>query len=142
MQKEVAERAVARDGKESILSLSIKAYGTPRFVQTVKAGSFSPAPNVDSAILSIESISKSYFADFSEEFYFDAIKAAFAGKRKMLRGTLKSWLEKKGIANAEITEKLSRIWSERAFPEKIRAEDIPFEQWQPFLKLLSETFPD
>src|SRR3989344_4840910 len=30
VQKEVADRIVARDGKESILSLSVKAYGTPK----------------------------------------------------------------------------------------------------------------
>ena len=35
VQKEVAERIVCRDGKESILSLSIKAYGNPRYVLKV-----------------------------------------------------------------------------------------------------------
>src|SRR3989344_3457719 len=30
IQKEVADRIIARDGKESILSLSVKAYGKPK----------------------------------------------------------------------------------------------------------------
>ncbi len=57
VQKEVAER-IARSKKESLLSLSVKAYGTPRYVRTVKAGSFNPPPAVDSAILAIEHISR------------------------------------------------------------------------------------
>src|SRR3989344_7754683 len=53
VQKEVAERIVARNNKESILSISVKAYGTPRYIETVKAGSFVPVPKVDSAIMVI-----------------------------------------------------------------------------------------
>jgi 16S rRNA (adenine1518-N6/adenine1519-N6)-dimethyltransferase len=41
LQKEVAKRIVAHDGKESILSISVKAYGTPRYIETVKAKYFS-----------------------------------------------------------------------------------------------------
>jgi len=37
IQKEVAER-IARSAKESILSLSVKAYGTPKYIKTVPAG--------------------------------------------------------------------------------------------------------
>ena len=33
VQKEVAQRIVARDNKESILSISVKAYGAPRYVK-------------------------------------------------------------------------------------------------------------
>ncbi|MES3005666.1 MAG: rRNA adenine dimethyltransferase family protein, partial [Patescibacteria group bacterium] len=57
VQKEVAIRVLARNHKESILSMSIKAYGKPRIVDYVPAGAFVPAPNVDSAILCVENIS-------------------------------------------------------------------------------------
>src|SRR6185312_3875994 len=43
VQKEVAQRIVARDDKESILSISVKVYGEPKYIDTVKAGSFNPA---------------------------------------------------------------------------------------------------
>ena len=46
VQKEVAERIVARDGKESILSLSVKAYGVARYVMKVSKRFFSPSPKV------------------------------------------------------------------------------------------------
>ncbi|KKW30049.1 MAG: Ribosomal RNA small subunit methyltransferase A, partial [Candidatus Kaiserbacteria bacterium GW2011_GWC2_52_8b] len=50
VQKEVAQHIVSK--KESILSLSVKVFGSPRIVAKVGKGSFSPPPSVDSAILS------------------------------------------------------------------------------------------
>ncbi len=63
LQKEVARRIVAKDAKESILSLSVKAYGSPKYIQTVSAGSFNPVPSVDSAILLIDNISDQFFIE-------------------------------------------------------------------------------
>ncbi len=62
VQKEVAMRIVATDKKESILSLSVKAYGTPKYIMKVGKRFFSPSPKVDSAIVAITGISKSNFA--------------------------------------------------------------------------------
>lgn len=56
IQKEVAERIIARDNKESILSLAVKVYGNPKIIKKVDKGSFNPIPKVDSAILSIQDI--------------------------------------------------------------------------------------
>src|SRR3989344_4466575 len=61
VQKEVAERIVARDGKESLLSISVKAYGKPKILFKVGRGNFFPAPNVDSAVIKIENISDKIF---------------------------------------------------------------------------------
>ncbi|MEX0933167.1 MAG: rRNA adenine dimethyltransferase family protein, partial [Candidatus Paceibacterota bacterium] len=89
IQDEVARRITVQEGrKESILSLSIKAYGTPSYKGKIKAGAFSPAPKVDSAILSIEHISRDYFDAFSETQFFNVIKKAFSQKRKTLLNTL------------------------------------------------------
>lgn len=95
VQKEVAERVIARDGKESILSMSVKVYGEPRLVSVVKRGSFNPAPNVDSAILHISGISKDFFTSnqISEKVFFEVLKAAFAHKRKIIAKNL----EEKGF---------------------------------------------
>lgn len=84
VQKEVAKRIVSRDGKESILSISVKSYGLPKYVQKVPARFFSPKPKVDSAILLIEGISKNFFSDIPEEKFFEIVKAGFAHKRKIL----------------------------------------------------------
>jgi 16S rRNA (adenine1518-N6/adenine1519-N6)-dimethyltransferase len=117
VQKEVAER-VARSKKESLLSLSVKAYGTPRYVKTVKAGSFNPPPSVDSAILAIENVSRDNFKNVSEERFFELIHAGFGQKRKTLIGNLK----KAGLYK----EGMSASW--RIDPN-IRAEDVPLETW-------------
>ncbi len=125
VQKEVAERVVARDGKESLLSISVKAYGVPKLIAVVKRGSFSPAPSVDSAILSITEISKKFFTDFSEENFFKILKTGFAHKRKMLAGNL-------GIQSA--------ILSHSEISPKARAEELTLEKWKNLISKLSKKF--
>ena len=112
VQKEVAER-IARAKKESILSLSVKVYGTPRYEFTVPRGAFNPTPNVDSAVLSIRGISRNNFSSPAEEQkFFTLIHAGFAHKRKFVRNNL-----------AEVG------FSSDSFPEKARAEDLGLSQW-------------
>lgn len=120
-QKEVAERIVARDGKESLLSIGVKAYGTPRYVQTVKAGNFSPVPNVDSAILAIEDMSRTRFKTAERDHFFSIVRAGFAHKRKQLFGNLKSHYDENTLRDAFVTCKL---------PLSIRAEDVPLRVWE------------
>ncbi len=117
VQKEVAERVVANDGKQSLLSLSVAAYGTAEYVRTVKAGSFSPPPKVDSAILAIREISRGNFQNTeAEQRFFDCIHAGFASKRKVLGKQLG------GLVSAEALEHCG-------IPKNARAEDVPLERW-------------
>ncbi|MFH1178593.1 MAG: 16S rRNA (adenine(1518)-N(6)/adenine(1519)-N(6))-dimethyltransferase RsmA [bacterium] len=112
VQKEVAER-IARSRKESILSLSVKAYGTPKLEFTVPRGAFKPAPKVDSAVLTIRDISRKNFSTRkAEQRFFALIHAGFAHKRKFVR---------KNLAEANLP--LGDI------PEKARAEDLPLSVW-------------
>src|SRR3989344_9156995 len=74
VQKEVADRIMARDGKESVLSISIKAYGEPEYGGIIKAGSFTPAPKVDSAIIAVRNINKKKFKGVSEKTFFEVLK--------------------------------------------------------------------
>jgi len=126
VQKEVAERIVGREkgkhGKESLLSLSIKAYGVPEYVRTVKAGSFNPPPNVDSAILAIHSISREHFKHTSEETFFNLLHLGFGQKRKTLLGNLK----KSGNWTAETLE---LVFKNAGLDTRVRAEDIPLATW-------------
>lgn len=118
VQKEVAERIVTRDGKESILSLSVKAYGVPEYTATVSRGCFTPAPNVDSALLKISSINKGFFTSFTEEFFFSVIKKAFLHKRKKM------------VQNLEIDKAaLADFLSKTSLSENVRAEDVPLQTW-------------
>jgi len=121
LQKEVARRIVTRDQKESILSLSVKAYGIPQYISTVEAIHFTPKPNVDSAILLIKDISKKFFTSFNEEKFFVTIKAAFAHKRKIAARNLEGVYGKEHIA---------RAYKECGVDERARAEDLSLETWK------------
>jgi 16S rRNA (adenine1518-N6/adenine1519-N6)-dimethyltransferase len=119
LQKEVAERIIARNRKESLLSISVKIFGKPKIVKIVKAGAFNPPPKVDSAILTIEEISKDVFSDKkSLDLFFDIVKAGFAHKRKFLYSNLKDVLKEpeKNLNKCNISP-------------KIRAEDLKLEEW-------------
>ena len=109
------------------MSLSIKVYGEPKYIQIVKAGSFNPAPKVDSAILSIENLSKKFFDEVSEERFFEVIKTGFAHKRKLLLSNLSVLKEKEEIKKAFVKAKIN---------EKARAEVLSLEQWLLIVKII------
>lgn len=119
VQREVAER-IARDTKESILSLSVKVYGTPRYIDTVPAGAFSPAPSVDSAILHISSIQKNAFTDLEEVDFFAAVKTGFAARRKQLKGNLRARYTSTSIDKA---------FTRCGLSETVRGEDVSCRDW-------------
>lgn len=143
VQKEVAERIIAKKkpldsarGKESILSISVKAYGTPKYVETVKAGSFVPRPKIDSAIIAIDNISKDFFngdptncgrvastvgGGFSEEKFFQLLRAGFKSKRKKLSSNLSMIFEK---------DQILKVFKELGLDSNLRAEDVRIETWQ------------
>lgn len=91
VQHEVAKRIIASDKKESILSVSVKAYGEPKMIMKVPARYFSPAPKVDSAIIAIKNISRKIFNEneINEDNFWEIVKAGFAHKRKKLSSNLK-----------------------------------------------------
>jgi len=121
VQKEVAERITARDGKESVLSNSVKVYGEPHFIEKVKKGSFFPAPNVDSAILLIDKIIDNFKNDKKEKRFFEMLHAGFAQKRKMLLGNLS------GIFGGR--ESAEKIILKCKINPKDRAENLKLENW-------------
>ena len=116
VQKEVVDRIIARDGKESILSVSVKIYGKPSLVMNVSRGNFFPIPNVDSAVIKIENIISPFKNLDEEKRFFDILHAGFAHKRKKLSSNLKNIVSK---------EKFQELKLE----ENVRAEDIGVEKW-------------
>jgi 16S rRNA (adenine1518-N6/adenine1519-N6)-dimethyltransferase len=128
VQKEVAERIVVRDGKESILSISVKAYGDPKYIAKVPARYFSPAPKVDSAIICINNISKKKLEGVDETFFFKVLKAGFAHKRKLAVRNLESISTNK--------EFLTSLFEKQGLPLTIRPEEIAFPVWLELAKEL------
>lgn len=122
VQKEVADRIVARDKKESILSIAVKSYGTPSIIAKVPAGAFNPPPSVDSAILSIEHISRDFFTTVDEGTFFAVLKAVFGKKRKQIGGSLSDFLKNK--------ERALNILASVAIDPRTRPEDIDLATWK------------
>jgi len=121
VQKEVAERIIAKDNKESILSLSVKAYGEPKYIKKISARNFSPEPRVDSAILLIDKISRKNFqSPETEALFFQLIKTGFAHKRKLLARNLEELFDK---------ETIGKVFTVCDISNKIRAEKVPLEKW-------------
>jgi 16S rRNA (adenine1518-N6/adenine1519-N6)-dimethyltransferase len=125
VQHDVAKRILARDGKESILSISVKAYGEPKMITKVEARYFSPQPKVDSAIIAIKNISRKIFeaSKIKEEVFWKIVKLGFAHKRKKLSGNLKS------VISGEET-------SLAGFKDS-RAEDLSLSDWILLTKFLN-----
>jgi 16S rRNA (adenine1518-N6/adenine1519-N6)-dimethyltransferase len=125
VQKEVAKRIV--DEKESILSISVKAYGNPKYVCSVPRKFFRPMPNVDSAVILIENISKKFFEiegngrKIDEKYFFEVLKAGFAHKRKVVIRNLEEKIEK---------TMLEKIWLNENLSKDLRAENIPLTVWK------------
>ncbi|MFA6554430.1 MAG: 16S rRNA (adenine(1518)-N(6)/adenine(1519)-N(6))-dimethyltransferase RsmA [Candidatus Paceibacterota bacterium] len=122
VQKEVADRITTKDDKESILSISVKAFGTPKIVAKVPRGAFTPPPNVDSAILAIENISDKLFKENNVQIssFFAVVKAGFAHKRKYTISNLGEIMDK---------NKLAEIWNTLKIDPKIRSEKMTLENW-------------
>jgi 16S rRNA (adenine1518-N6/adenine1519-N6)-dimethyltransferase len=165
VQKEVAKRITVnthdthiadskkshrKSEKESILSISVKTYGEPSYITTVPARYFRPVPNVDSAVLLIDNISKKFFnTDIAtldeahhnqykqfEKYFFSVVKAGFAHKRKVL---IKN-LENIGFSRFS-REILEKMWQERGLSPKIRAEELTLDDWKAITIALTNSFP-
>lgn len=128
IQKEVAER-IARDPKESLLSLSIKVFGDPSYICTVKRGHFTPPPKIDSAIVAISNISQDKLNHIDTQLFFTIIHLGFAQKRKQLLRNLSQTYER-GY--------LETIFTTLSLPLTVRAEDISINTWLHLVDTLSK----
>lgn len=126
IQKEVAQRITHKDGKSSLLSLSIGLYGTATYIKKVPPKSFSPAPAVDSAIIHITDIKQPQdIPRGREDEFFTLLHRAFAHKRKTCIKNLSAYYDR---------DALDRVYTELNLDTRIRAEDIDLSTWIRFFK--------
>ena len=120
VQKEVAERMTAGPGgrEYGAISVAMQYYTEPKIAFIVKAGSFLPAPKVDSAVLVCKRRSTPPVDVPDEKTFFKVVAAAFSVRRKMLNNSLKNmgglngeqvkaWLDRAGIDGRRRAETLS-----------------------------------
>ncbi|HEX3082716.1 MAG TPA: 16S rRNA (adenine(1518)-N(6)/adenine(1519)-N(6))-dimethyltransferase RsmA [Candidatus Saccharimonadia bacterium] len=121
IQKEVAERIVARPGQLSILALSVQYYGRPEIVQVVERHKFWPAPDVDSAVLRVTLTGPAFPADTAK--LFRLIKAGFGEKRKQLKNALAGGLNLS-------SELAAAVVAAAGLGATARAQELNLPAWQ------------
>lgn len=121
MQKEVADRILARDGKHSVLSLSCWLVSDVEKICDISPNNFVPVPKVWSTCLKF----KTKQSDKQEaKKILSLIEKWFSQKRKKLISNLSEKFEK---------TKIMKLFQELWISENVRAEDLDLDKW----KLLS-----
>jgi 16S rRNA (adenine1518-N6/adenine1519-N6)-dimethyltransferase len=122
VQREVAERMVARPGALSMLAVSVQFYGRPRIVAKIPAGAFIPPPKVDSAVVRIDTYDSTPVQVPGAETFFRVARAGFGQKRKQLKNALAAGL---GLPSAEVVAALTRAGVD---PQR-RAQTLSLDEW-------------
>lgn len=91
MQKEIAERIVAKPGGREYgrLSIMVQYYGMPEIRFIVPRGAFRPVPKVDSAVVHISMYERPLVSVKNEGFFFNVVRTAFSHRRKTVLNALK-----------------------------------------------------
>ena len=93
VQREAAVRLCADPGTRDsgAVTVAVRYYCTPELLFHVSAGSFMPAPKVDSAVIRL-TLHEPTVHPKDEKAFFKVIKAAFAQRRKTVLNSLSSAL--------------------------------------------------
>ena len=115
-QKEVAMRIAEKEGSKvyGILSVLTQAFYDVEYLFTVPPTVFNPPPKVDSGVIRL--VRKENFTlPVDEKLFFRVVKMSFNQRRKMLRGSLKSF-------NLSDTLKEDPIFAKR--PEQLSVQEF------------------
>lgn len=122
VQREVAERIVARSGRMSLLAVSVQFYGRPQLLFRLRPGAFYPPPEVESAVVRIDRHPRPPVEVTDVARFFRVVRAGFSQPRKQLSNSLASGL---GISSEEATDALGKA----GIDPRIRAERLALEDW-------------
>ncbi len=130
IQKEVAERVVARPGQMSLLSVSAQFYAEVSLGIMVPAKLFTPPPKVDSQVLVLRYRSDALFPGVETPRFFQIVRAGFSQKRKTLLNSLSAGLH---VSKPEVATCLA----EAQIPANTRAQALSLEDWHRLYKTLT-----
>ena len=121
VQKEAARRICAPVGsrESGAVTVSVNYYAKPELLFDVSAGSFMPAPKVDSAVMRLNILDEPPVKT-DEKKFFAVVKAAFSQRRKVISNSLSSGL---GIGKAEALT----ILEAAGVPANARAETLSLQ---------------
>lgn len=123
VQKEVAERFCAECNNKDygITSVILQSIADVKYVRTIKRECFTPAPNVDSALIKID-LNLDKFKIDNREFFVKFVHNAFAMRRKTLVNNL---LKSYNLSRTQIEGVLHGL----GFDIMIRPENIIVEEF-------------
>ncbi len=130
VQREVAERIVARGGRMSLLAVSVQFYGRPQRLFCLRPGAFYPPPEVESAVVRIDRHPRPPVEVADVDGFFRVVRAGFSQPRKQLVNSLAHGL---GISSGEAADALRRA----GIDPRIRAERLGLEDWARLARELS-----
>ncbi len=122
VQLEVAQRLTAQPGDMSLLAISVQFYGQVRQVARIKAGSFYPRPEVDSAVVRVDLGQEPSLSGVDEQHFFRLVRAGFSQRRKQLHNSLRAGL---GVPSDEIEALLNAA----GIDGRRRAETLSLAEW-------------
>ena len=105
VQKEVAERLVAKPGTRAygFLSVQTQLLSTPELLFPVPADAFRPRPKVDSAVVRLTQRSDSLVPDHAR--FLEFASRCFRHKRKTIRNNLLGFYDRALLDSIPITKK-------------------------------------
>jgi 16S rRNA (adenine1518-N6/adenine1519-N6)-dimethyltransferase len=126
VQKEVAERMVARSGGKDYgaLSVAVQYYAIPEIIHEVSPNVFIPRPEVSSAVIKLTPSEGLTVSPVNEKFFFSIVKALFQQRRKTIKNALSKAVNLT-LSNEVVEKSLAeigldpRIRGERLSPEEI-----------------------
>lgn len=118
VQREVADRLVARVGSDAYGAVSVKIeyWATSKIVGDVSASVFLPQPRVESALVEIRRRTEPSIVGVDDQDLFKLVRAGFAKRRKMLRRALADTVTAQDFVIAQVS------------PES-RAEELDLAAW-------------
>jgi 16S rRNA (adenine1518-N6/adenine1519-N6)-dimethyltransferase len=122
VQREVAERMVAKPPNMSILAVAIQFYGIPKIAFRVGSGAFIPPPNVESAVVRIDVRESMLLPESDHRGLFTVVRAGFGQRRKNLLNALSAGL-------ALDKESIRSALDEASIDTARRAETLTIDEW-------------
>jgi 16S rRNA (adenine1518-N6/adenine1519-N6)-dimethyltransferase len=140
VQKEAGARLAAETGTREggAITYAIRYFSEPKQLFEVVRGSFYPPPNVDSAVISLETLENPPVSVKSEAQFFSLIKAAFSQRRKTFINAAANGLSNGTngltIDKAALAEALRNL----QIDEQIRPEKLSLSMFADISNYISE----
>ncbi|MCR4780870.1 MAG: 16S rRNA (adenine(1518)-N(6)/adenine(1519)-N(6))-dimethyltransferase RsmA [Ruminiclostridium sp.] len=124
VQREAAERLCAEVGTRECgaVTVAVRYYSVPELLFRVNRGSFMPSPNVDSAVIRLDTGGAARYSVSDEKLFFRIVRASFSQRRKQMLNPLSAAL---GIDKAVLSDMFVQCGIKpTARPEELKMEEF------------------